>query len=416
MFTACRYLRDMGFDARLFTLEDEAEHFSPEADSYSDDFNSYVFKLPVSKSTLLYIDKGKVRNMVAGFDFYMGTDIAPAFMECLGMELDVFVPHGSDIYSYPFVSKREKIVDKIWWLKEIFFISKMQFAGISSCKHIIFPDEYEVNFPYRNKLKTNAIFYNFSLPMLYLPQYQENNLEFLKELEFYNAFNKIRHNNSLVVFSHARQNGKNLPLHLSVHEKGNDILITGFAKFIQENSSVKACLVLFDYGMDVDAAKRLVKELGIESKVIWMPKMYRKEIMYGLKNSDVGCGQFINSWLTCGVVNETLALGKPLLHYRNDALYEKNMEWLYPVLNSHTADEVYDALKDFASNREKHEAIAAKGIEWIEEFTVKIPFACLTSIIENRNVNRGFENKGSFARAIIKLNVKLKIVLAKLGM
>src|SRR5207249_1476051 len=102
-------------------------------------------------------------------------------------------------------------------------------------------------------------------------------------------------------------------------QKGNDRLVNAYAKFLTGRPEVRACLVMFEYGDDVEETKSLVRALDIEKNVRWFPAMYRKDLMVGLSLSDIGCGEFAISCFGAGTVYETLAMGKPLLHYRDDA-------------------------------------------------------------------------------------------------
>jgi len=323
MFILCRYLRDEGHEVELITLSDEPEHFQPGADAYDSDFEDYYTVLPITKSRL-YKPKSieLVREKLTDFDFLIGTDIAPTLASLAGRTLDVFIPHGSDIYDLPFTGKRNKGTNKVWWLWEKETLSKIQRIGIEETTTILFPDEYDIHFPFKHKLNTKATYHNTSGPMVYIPQYYELDKNPLaKNLEHYAFFKKLKTENDLVIFSHSRHNGFNLPDKLAIHQKGNNILIKGFADFVNSQKELKVKLVFFEYGMNVEASKLLVQEYGIEDNVIWMPLMPRREIMFGLNMADISCGQFDNSWLTCGVVNETLASDKPLLHFRNDELY-----------------------------------------------------------------------------------------------
>ena len=76
-------------------------------------------------------------------DFYIGTDIAPALLVLLGKKINVFIPHGSDIYSYPFPEKPGTMVDKIWWSREIYFVGLIQKIGVEHADTILFPKEYD---------------------------------------------------------------------------------------------------------------------------------------------------------------------------------------------------------------------------------------------------------------------------------
>jgi hypothetical protein len=386
MFVLCRYLRDEGFDAELITLEDEPSHFTPASDSYSDDYLNYFSVLPYTKSTLFSNDAiSTIKSKLGGYDFFIGTDIAPALLALIGKKLDVYIPHGSDIFAFPFESKRPSNVNKIWWLREKVTLRKYQRIGIQNTSAILFPDEYDNLFKFKNKLPTEAVYYNTSGPMVYSIQYEHiTESEFVKKLPNYNRFSKLRDENELLIFSHSRHNGFHLKPSSPLHQKGNDILICGFAKFIKFNPNLRCKLILFEYGRDVDASKNLIGILGIQDHVVWMPLMERKEIMLGLNMSDIVCGHFENSWLTCGVVNETLASNKPLLHYREDVLYKNDYPTLYPLLNVKTAEDVYQRLSEFLKNPEQFKKEAKSGSTWLFKYTVEYPLQIIKSTIDNK--------------------------------
>ena len=44
--------------------------------------------------------------------------------------------------------------------------------------------------------------------------------------------------------------------------------------------------------------------------------------MVGISLSDLVAGEFNNSWFTYGVVFEAMAMGKPIIHHRNDSIYK----------------------------------------------------------------------------------------------
>ncbi|MFT5820840.1 MAG: hypothetical protein ACI8ZM_002088 [Crocinitomix sp.] len=375
MFILCRYLREAGIDAHLITLSDEPAHFSPASDSYDVGYLEYYKVLPITKSTLYKADSVELlKKELADFDVYVGTDIAPTIVTLIGKTLDVFIPHGSDIYDLPFEKTRKKGIDKVWWLSEKDTLSKLQKIGIENTKTILFPDEYDIHFPFKNKLKTTATYHNTSGPMVFIPQYAdlENNPQ-VKALQRYSFFKKLREENDLIIFSHSRHNGFNLSPDMAIHQKGNNILIEGFAKFVKANLSINAKLIFFDYGMNVQASKDLISALEIDANIVWMPLMQRKEIMLGLNMADISCGQFDNSWLTCGVVNETLASNVPLLHYREDDLYEADYEELYPLLNAKTAEDVQQRLEGFIADKETYTQLAEQGSIWLKEYTVDNP-------------------------------------------
>ena len=110
MFILCRYLRDAGYDAQLFTLADEPAHFNPASDSYDDEYLTYYHPFPFTKSTIYKPESIQLlHKKLKDFDFFIGSDMAPAILAMIGLRLDVFVPHGSDIYDFPFKKIAQKM-------------------------------------------------------------------------------------------------------------------------------------------------------------------------------------------------------------------------------------------------------------------------------------------------------------------
>ena len=71
-------------------------------------------------------------------------------------------------------------------------------------------------------------------------------------------------------------------------------------------------LVLVEWGMDVDASKALISELGIEQLVSWMPPMNKKSLWHQYCRSHAVLDQFSLPALG-GVGFEVLALGRRLI-------------------------------------------------------------------------------------------------------
>ena len=119
--------------------------------------------------------------------------------------------------------------------------------------------------------------------------------------------------------------------------------------------------MLFEYGTDVDHTKKLIVDLGIEQYVVWFPKMLRKDLMLFIKMSDVVIGELYNSWNTYCVVLETLAMGKPLMHKRNDRDLNGAYKELYPMIHASSSQTVCEGLEETVQNKIGMEEIGAKG-------------------------------------------------------
>ena len=110
---------------------------------------------------------------------------------------------------------------------------------------------------------------------------------------------------------------------------------------------------MLEYGLDVFNSKQLIKELGIEDKVIWFPKMYRKDLMYLVSAVDVCSGEFGMSYLTFGTIMEAMLMKKPVIHYRNDELYEHVYDELYPLFNAREPEEIEARINEAYNDKDR---------------------------------------------------------------
>ncbi|HVE61226.1 MAG TPA: hypothetical protein VNA26_05375, partial [Chitinophagaceae bacterium] len=166
---------------------------------------------------------------------------------------------------------------------------------------------------------------------------------------------------------------------------GNDKLIRGYADFINSHPGVKAKLILFEYGSDVHHTRQLIDQLGIQEHIVWFSKMPRKHIMYVIHNSDMVVGELIHSWLTYCVVFETLAMGKPLMHKRDDKYFVEEYSSLYPMVHADSKETVSEGLKNLLKNKQEVMQLGTKGKEWFLQYGVKKPLEHIVQIIKKKS-------------------------------
>ena len=147
-----------------------------------------------------------------------------------------------------------------------------------------------------------------------------------------------REASDLLVFNHSR-----IAIDKTVNYKGTEKLLEGFAAFVKKHPKVRANLAILEYGPDVARARELAARLGIGHAVRWFPLMARKEVLLGLSLADVACGELGYSYLYGGAITECIAMGKPMIHYRNDADFPA--EDLFPILPAYTAEDVLAQLE-----------------------------------------------------------------------
>jgi hypothetical protein len=140
---------------------------------------------------------------------------------------------------------------------------------------------------------------------------------------------------------------------------------------------------MLEYGYDLHHSKQLILELGIEEHVIWLPKMFRKEIMYLVSKVDVCSGEFGRSYLTFGTIVEAMTMRKPVIHYRDDSLYQNAYSSLYPLLNAKEPHEIAKVIEFAVSNPGKIKKMGEEASEWIKSNFIKKPLSRLQHLIEN---------------------------------
>jgi glycosyltransferase involved in cell wall biosynthesis len=176
-----------------------------------------------------------------------------------------------------------------------------------------------------------------------------------------------------IVFNHGRHLWRTYEFGLRDFDRfgslnRNDRLIRAFAAFVKTTRYRKPLLVMFEYGPDVEASKRLVGELGIERQVQWMPKMERRDILLGLRRANIATGYFRENMCGIGgVSNEALACGVPFLTYTNGALNDPQHQiYEAPMLDALTEDQILEVLRDYERDPETFRQLGRRGPAWFD--------------------------------------------------
>jgi hypothetical protein len=375
-FALCRYLRDAGFNCELLIFKNEPEHFHPSCDTSSDDYKNYCRIVNWGEpANFLSDDFIQIKKDLDQYDFLIGNGPAPAYAAKAGRKLDIFMPYGYDLYSLPFY----KLVHPRRipaYLKTTYYQRK----GIKEADYIFLDrtnKRFENTFhklPFEGKriVSPTPMVYHKEYEYLSSPNYKIKNQQLLD----------LRANNDLLIVQNVRQVWKRLPDYWS--HKGNNKLIEGYHAFVEENPSTRSTLILFEYGIDVPHTKKLIRQLGIESSVVWMPKMIRKNLMEILFTADLIIGELEHSWLSYGVLLEALSLGKPIMHYRNEQDFKGDYPMLYPILNAHSSDDVLSGLNYLLHHPDKVKQIGIEGKEWFLEHCVNRTINYVLQAIEEK--------------------------------
>ena len=102
LFAVTRCLRDAGVDVTLLLQNNELWQFHPSLDTFDFSYRSYTSTLPWGDTESFHHADGQhLRRDLERFDFLIGINTAPAFCYKAGRRLDLFIPHGNDLYKLP---------------------------------------------------------------------------------------------------------------------------------------------------------------------------------------------------------------------------------------------------------------------------------------------------------------------------
>jgi hypothetical protein len=345
------------------------------------EFTEYVDWIPQN----FYKVKGsEIRKRLEKFNYIICSARIPAFLKKAGLKADIFIPHGSDIYKAPYYRIKnfptlKKLKNKI--------ISFTQRNGIIESDYLFYDRTNREQEDLLTSLNYPGIRIEKPPPMIYTRQYNSQSIQDYSRLSgSYSVFKKIREENQLVIFHHVRQCWKKKDNDIANYfgSKGNDILLRGFSSFVHHHPEIKAKLLLFRTGPDVDDSRELIRELGIEKYVVWFPIMERKEIMVGISLSDIGVAELKHSWLSYCAIFEFLAMAKPVITFRDDSLYVGLYPELYPVINVSTSAGIEESLSNYLANPGQYREMGNRAQKWFYRYGIQEPMDEFIRIIEDK--------------------------------
>ena len=366
-FAMARYLRDHNIDAEVLLIDGSLSHFHPSCDAYSLDYMDFCKSIRWGSSRVfLKTSKEEITSDLNGYDVLIGAGIAPAYLNKVGMCLDIFVPYGGDIWTETFYGRLAALRNIPSFWSGVYH----QKRGIPECKIFHMSGTNPLYEGQWMRYGGRAIRWIEGIPAVYAPMYAPEKLPYiLSRSHWGDDFSKIRAQCDLMVFSHGRHVWGNQPGDPSL--KGTEKLLRGWARFIARNPKVNAKLVTLEYGKDVECSKQLIKELGIHDSIAWFPLMYRKDLMVGLLQSDIVCAEFENSWMTSGIIYEAQVGHKPIMAYRDDNIYRKDYPNLYPIMNAREPEEIADKLEAYVQNPDVFKEMGQAGYEWYQREVVE---------------------------------------------
>ena len=410
-FAIMRYFRDLGVDAYLLLYKGDGSRtlsqFRPENDTWELDkwapyiiqtevgnapfsvlgnperlifpyqpwcYIKYLIKFIIGRTDIRILppSPNDLLKAFAGFDRYIGSGLAPAILNRIGITLDIFYPYSTGI---EFLGNKEFLNEincgKYLTSEMLKRIEVAQRNGVRKAS-ICLNAEMSLT---RETFRTNHIdFRPLAVPMIYnRGKYRNDNflpmhlITLKKELAGFD-FNVIMHSRQRWV----------KPARYSLAEwkslsKNNDWLLRAYAAFLTARPSSNCQLILLEYGPDSECTKKLCAELRIERSVKWLPQMPRRDLMQIIACCDVGVGEFQTDHgiIWGGTGWEILASGKPLLQRYNFDEGEFETVFGYPpppMLPVYEADSILPHLIDMADHPEKREAIGQAASDWFDRY------------------------------------------------
>jgi hypothetical protein len=147
--------------------------------------------------------------------------------------------------------------------------------------------------------------------------------------------------------------------------KGSDLMLRAAANVAAEGHRFR--LVLVEWGMDVDASKALVSELGIEQLVSWIPPMNKKSLWHQYCRSHAVLDQFSLPALG-GVGFEVLALGRRLITKIDVDQLKLFFGCAPPVFSGTDVMELTNSIRSVVLDPEDKAQKGMAGRQWIKDY------------------------------------------------
>jgi len=143
--------------------------------------------------------------------------------------------------------------------------------------------------------------------------------------------------------------------------KGNEKFFFAFKDYIEKFGGAHAIVV--DRGSDRDYARILIRDLGIEDMVTFVPELNELERINYMRMADVVLDQFQIGALGLGAL-EALSLGKPLISFFDNETARYCYDEPPPILNAQSSQEIFEQLVR-VSKKDTREKYSRDSRRWI---------------------------------------------------
>ena len=145
--------------------------------------------------------------------------------------------------------------------------------------------------------------------------------------------------------------------------KGNDRVFRAFARFLRDTHR-RALLIAVAHGPDLQASQQLVKELGIERAVHWIPPQRRFDLIRLYNMADAVVDQFVCGYFG-GCAFEAWSCGTPVFIHLES--FEGTFGEEPPAINVRTEDEIFSKFAEYTDGREALAEVGEESRRWVLE-------------------------------------------------
>lgn len=365
-FSLLRYLRDRGLDAYLYLGLGLPGHFQPDQDTvnfkkWSPFIRNFQIKLTIQNMYKRSQENAKILKALRDeYDIIITESYYPALFKAYGFSIDIFIPFDDAIEgTKPIMLCRYS--PKFSLIR--FLIRRLQIPAIKGAVTIVNGiSGYTLSALTRLSLNVKFL----CLPMVYTAELLDKRE--LNQIQKSAVVTMQRH--SFVVFCHSRHHWKTVEWNeKNINDsKKIELLLFGFALFVKRGVVKNPLLVLFEYGADVEASKTLIKELGIEKFVYWLPLMSRKDILPLISYCHIGVGEFGTDFWG-GVGWEILVSGKLLINKYSSSSADFYNKLGFPppnIIAASSAEDIELALEKANQNRDWIEQMGRENAIWYD--------------------------------------------------
>ncbi|MBI3399376.1 MAG: hypothetical protein HY026_09150 [Deltaproteobacteria bacterium] len=146
--------------------------------------------------------------------------------------------------------------------------------------------------------------------------------------------------------------------------KGNDIIIHSFAKYLRLSNAHMVKLILVEKGPDVDESKLLARNLGIDKFIVWIDEIRREELDKYYQGAAICFGQFGTPVITFTAI-EPLSNATPCISFFKEKssgipFYKETP----PIFNSNDPDKIANVMSQTVMDRNNYDNLSHKAWLW----------------------------------------------------